>query len=241
MSVLDDGKVDSHPSYGLLEIHRVSGGRTALFGSSIVHGQTIRLTVHRAKSRRSLAHTWYSQEGEIIEVEMSPAQFAEAITTLNCGQGVPCTIRRHVGEDIPEPVVPAVRQQYVDEFKAVMTELHRKITAGKGEVEELLKKKSLNNVDRARIYSTLDAIWRAVQDSVPFIHDSFNEAMDKTVTEAKAEVDAFFTNAVTTLGLQAMSSRLEALPSEPPKLLGLTDVRPNEQGDVDYDASDCVK
>ena len=30
---------------------------------------------------------------EIIEIEMSPAQFAEAITSLNIGCGVPCTIK----------------------------------------------------------------------------------------------------------------------------------------------------
>jgi hypothetical protein len=236
MSVLNETNIDRHPSYGLLQIHRVSGGARQLFGSSIDHGQSIMLRIARAESRRDLAHTWYYDYERVIEVEMSPAQFAEAITSLNCGVGVPCTIRRHTGEDIPDPVVPSVRQQHVDEFKAVMRELVDKLNAGTEQARELLQKKSLTKADREAILATLDQVYRSVGSNAPFIHSSFDEAMDKTVTEAKAEVDAFFTNAVTTLGLQAMASKLEALPSEPPKLLGLT----NERGGVDVGASDDV-
>lgn len=227
MSVLNEQKVDKHPSYGLLQISRVSGGPRQLFGSSIDHGQSIELRIARAESRRDLAHTWYYDYERIIEVEMSPAQFAEAITSLNCGVGVPCTIRELNGEDIPDPVVPSVRQQHVDEFKAVMRELVDKLNAGTGRARELLKKKSLTKADREAILATLDQVYRSVGSNAPFIHSSFDEAMDKTAAEAKAEVDAFFTNAVHTMGLQAMAANLEALPAGPPKLLGLED-RPGE-------------
>jgi len=40
--------------------------------------------------------------------------------------------------------------------------------------------------------------------NMPFVQTQFNEAMDKTVTEAKAEVEAFVSHKVTSLGLASL-------------------------------------
>jgi len=47
-----------------------------------------------------------------------------------------------------------------------------------------------------------------VDDSIPFLQKSFNEAMDKTVNEAKGEVEAFVMNKVTSLGIEKMKDDL---------------------------------
>jgi hypothetical protein len=43
-------------------------------------------------------------------------------------------------------------------------------------------------------------VYRKLKDSVPFIHDQFDEAMEKTVTAAKAEVEAFALHAAWSAG-----------------------------------------
>lgn len=84
-----------HPSYGIIRIARssVSGRGTALFGSSIMHNNVIRLTITPGVMERDANEDRFfpkeRMKDRLIEVEMSYTQFAEAITSLNMGQGVP--------------------------------------------------------------------------------------------------------------------------------------------------------
>jgi len=88
---------EKHESYGLVGFSRTThggGGDGAnLFGCSIKHNHTIVLKIKRATKERSLHDDRYYGGETLIEVEMSPNQFAEAITSMNIGDGMPCTIR----------------------------------------------------------------------------------------------------------------------------------------------------
>lgn len=211
---------ESHPSYGLLSIHRISGSSRHLFGSSVDHGHSMMVRVHRAERLRDLCHTWYMDtDHPIVEVEMSPAQFAEAITSPNMGVGVPCTIRRVGGETMPKPPVDTqVRELFQQEFKNKMRKLADKLKADTARAGELLAKKSLTQADRREILEALGRVHTEVASNIPFVHTSFDEAMDNTVKEAKAEFEAYVTSTMMQLGRQAALER--GLPSvaEPPTL-----------------------
>ena len=43
---------------------------------------------------------------------------------------------------------------------------------------------------------------------MPFVQKSFNKAMDKTVHEAKGEVEAFVMNKVTSLGIEGLEKEM---------------------------------
>ena len=81
-----------HPSYGVISFSRTYGGEKNLFGSSIKHQNTIRMKVSHAKLERRLNEDHVYEKDKIIEVEMSEAQFAQAITSLNSAAGVPVTL-----------------------------------------------------------------------------------------------------------------------------------------------------
>lgn len=78
-----------HPSYGIIRIARssVSGRGTALFGSSIMHNNVIRLAITQGVMERDANEDRFfpkeRMKDRLIEVEMSYTQFAEAITSLN--------------------------------------------------------------------------------------------------------------------------------------------------------------
>lgn len=80
-----------HPSYGILRLSRsnISGEGVALFGSSILHNNTIRLSISKGwEERQGNEDRYYPMESlknEYIEVEMSYNQFADMITSLNSG------------------------------------------------------------------------------------------------------------------------------------------------------------
>ena len=76
----------------MLSFHRTrSSHASALFGSSIKHKDTIRLEISHGELERGLNHDWYHANKCIVECEMSQSQFAEAITSMNMGDGVPVT------------------------------------------------------------------------------------------------------------------------------------------------------
>jgi hypothetical protein len=189
------------------------GGGVRMFGSPIESPTTIRLTIRRAVVKRDLAQDWYHGRDELIEVRMSPAQFAELITNMNVGDGIPCTLVRVGGERQPECPQRHVREEIVDEFKSGMADLAKRVAALSAAALDIVNnkdKKTLTNADRDAIRAALGQITRFLTDSGPFIHSQFDEAMDKTVNAAKAEVAAAITTIAHGLGLRQMADQFAA-------------------------------
>ena len=182
-----------HPSFANLYIGRCQcSGRTALFGSSIKHHDIITLRISPAYMDRELNHDrYYAESSPYIEIDMSQAQFAQAITSLNMGDGVPVTLRRINGEDIePCPFVDK-REQFSNEFREDMNEIARKLAETTKEVEELIQnKKTFSKADKEKILSTLNRVTMQISSNYPYMYSMFNEQMGKTVTEAKAEIES---------------------------------------------------
>lgn len=195
----DFGTKTSHPSYGTLLFNRAyGGGETALFGSSIKHRDTITMELYHADITRGLNNDWIHGNKLITRIEMSYSQFAEAITSFGCGTGVPCTIRYTEKDDrIPECDFVSKREQFTDEFK----EKREKVTK---ESQQLLQnvadlftqKKSLTKSDKEAVMSKLSKLSMDIGCNLDFIADQFNEQMDKTVMEAKGEIESFCQNKI---------------------------------------------
>lgn len=105
-----------HPSYGMIRFARssIGGSGTALFGSSIMHNNVIRLSISKGMMEREVNEDWFLAGTDIndmiVEVEMSYTQFAEAITSLNIGEGIPVTITKVNGTFV-EPCPYSDRQK----------------------------------------------------------------------------------------------------------------------------------
>ena len=80
-------------SWGMVGFYRNYGSGRELFGSDVTNHNTIRLTVKHAIKHRELGRDWTMGDDIICEVELSALQFAELLTNMNMGDGVPCTIR----------------------------------------------------------------------------------------------------------------------------------------------------
>jgi len=207
---MEKDTVETHESYGVIGASRITGTVRTLFGSSITHGNSVRLTIKRAEKHRSLSRNWYYGRGIVAEVEMSPTQFAEMITSMNIGDGVPCTLRyTNNYERIADPPDVSQRQVFEEEFENKIETIERLCHKGNQEIEEcLLKKGTITVSERKKVANTITKLMRIVDDSIPFLQKSFNEAMDKTVNEAKGEVEAFVMNKVTSLGIEKMKDDL---------------------------------
>lgn len=197
----------SHPSFAVAQFsRRNSSGAVPLFGASVGHSNTITLTISRAEEIRStdLSYDRYFAREQLIEVEMTQTQFAEMITSMNYGSGVPVTIRQ-VGRERPEdPPVENKRAQHSHEFKEKMERFAKTLDNGEAELQLLLKKPKLSKDDKHRMKHLFSHMKVNIKENIPFFEKQFEEQMDKTVGEAKGEIDAFITHAVTRTGLEGL-------------------------------------
>lgn len=208
--MIDEAETEQHASFGLIGFSRVSTSKGQnFFGSSIRSSHYVELHIRRAERVRNLATYWYHGREELIEIRLSPNQFAELLTTMNVGSGVPCTLQYVVGEKQPE--CPSVDQrtkfemEFAEDVKGTLAQAERLVSDIK---IALTNKASIGKKERAEIAKQLELLVGHISNGMPFIQSSFNEAMDKTVTEAKSEVESFVNAKIHSLGITALNSEV---------------------------------
>ena len=176
------------------------------------------MKVSKGKKFRDYQNDTYMSEGQLIEVWLSPTQFAEAITSFNIGEGVPCTLKHVVGdkfntttrqfrEECPER---NFRKEANIELKDEMAELGKRIAKMSKDAQELLTSKGQLKVgEKKQLLDELQGIVTEVESNIPFVHECFNESVNKTVTEAKGEIDATYQVMREKLGDKVLSGEIE--------------------------------
>lgn len=202
--------LEKHPCYGMLGFSRRSGGASPLFGSSIQHKDTIVMTLKHGELSRHLNSDHYFGKGIIAKVEMSYSQFAEAITAMNVGDGVPCTIRFTEKDGyVAERPFTSKKEQFEQEFAEHLDEVKKEARDTISEVKEIFEKKSIGKGDKEEILRKLEHLASQIGTNTEFIYGQFNEQMDKTVMEAKGEIEAFCQNKMNSIALAALSEHQE--------------------------------
>lgn len=205
------GVKTAHPSYGTLLFNRAYGDKTPLFGSSIEHSNVITMELRHADITRGLNRDDIFGNKPIAIVEMSYSQFAEAITAFRQGTGVPVTIR-YTEKDgrIPSCDFVSKREQFTGEFKEQTSKAMKKSEELIEEVAELFSsKKALTKTDKENILKKLNMLKSDIGSNIEFIADQFNEQMDKTVMEAKGEIESFCQNKINSIASGALVEHRE--------------------------------
>lgn len=202
---------ESHESYGVLSLSRVTcSPPKSLFGSSIKHGNFIELKIQNAVSSRNFQKDWIRGRETLIEVDMSASQFADAITSMNVGCGVPVTIRYVSGDakDRANPPEIDFKVRAQGELKEEMEELNERILELAKDAKEILGRKgtTIKASEKEKLLKDLMFIEQEIRSNIPFAHECFTEAVERTVTEAKSEIDATYQTMRERLGDQAIQA-----------------------------------
>lgn len=213
-----EGTVSTHPSFGMIGISHVSGGRP-IHGSKLdSHQHYVQITITRgAEESHDLGRNWHHGGGDrIVEVLLSSARFAEFLSSPNRGEGIPCSIDYH--SPVPGPgMIPTwdardtELEKVIDRIKAIGKEAVDRQSAARDSILPLIK--GMSKKRQEAILSAFDQGARSLHDSAPFLVKSGVEALESRVVEAKAEVEAFVTSAI-------MSAGREAITEDPSKLIG---------------------
>ena len=208
-----NSKETTHPAYGIASFHRVCGNAGNLFGSSVDCDHYVEMEISSGVEIESDSYHSYLPTGKPhIRVAFSPAQFAELITSMNIGSGVPCTIKEIAGERIdriPDEIHVNELDRQKDNFKQQMKELSENLHKAQNRIKELL---SLPRLTKEQKDELRNVLYKGIQDidsNIPFYMEMFDEATENIVQEAKAEIDATVHNCVLNAGIKALGEEFK--------------------------------
>lgn len=215
-----DGDItEEHPSFGMISVSRYTCMPAQhFFGSAIAHHAGVALTIGKASRRRNLSNNWYFEEGEIIEVNMTEAQFAELMCSFNTS-GVPCTlnhVNRNIANEYAEMGVPPCperneRKEIEAEFKREMSNITKGLNDLIAQAQALQDKPNVNKADRKTFLDIATTLQRKIDSCLPFIQGQFNEAMDSVLVHAKADLESFTGQILRQAGVEAIKDRVQLM------------------------------
>lgn len=208
-----------HPSYGMLGIYRTQGTDRTLFGSSIKHSNTIKIELKTGVHSRHLNSDTYYGDKILFEVELSNSQFAELITNMNVGSGVPVTIRR-TQENMKIGKCPFENKAdvHLKEFKENLKDNYKIAQDLIKRAENCLNEKTLKKKDREDLICILHKLSMELSVNMSYQYSQFEEQVEKTTLEAKGEIEAFFQNRLSNLANNALSEKFAEELGSPIKL-----------------------
>lgn len=186
-----------HPAYAMIGAYRVSGD-AVLVGTEFVHHNFITVTIKRAELRRDFSRDWFFGRDELISVNLSEAQWATFVSSLNVGDGVSCTLDHVMGETMAG--IP-----YRVQTTSFKTEVHAVVAEAIRELDELIEAGGLT---RAKM-DKLKTARMALQSNLPFVQESFDKHVEGVIEHAKIEVNAYMTGAINRAGIAALSNSSE--------------------------------
>ena len=193
---LDDRGDETHPAWGLIGASRVSHSPpgAVLFDSDIRHQHSVIVRVSTARRKRHLKRDWIGREQEFVEVEMSEAQWASFVSSMNTGDGVPCTIRRREQEyDLPGLHYEPRLQESMAETRTAADEAFTEVKEAFEAYEEKKNAQNLRNLK----YAIENA-----PANIEFAGRSLTEHAENVVQKARADIEAMIITQAKQLGIE---------------------------------------
>lgn len=200
---------ETHPAFALIGAYRTQTGPRGkpLFDSDILHRNTVVLRIERAERTRDLHQDWIHGRATLIEVEMSEAQWASFVSSMNTS-GVPCTLRR-LGTERVEDVEYAPRlEESMDETRRAADEAFAAIIDALREFEAT---PATPKRAKDEALAKLRAVVSNAAPNVAYAGKTLGEHAENVVQKARADVEAMVTQHAARIGLDAAPSPL-ALP-----------------------------
>ncbi|MYR55240.1 hypothetical protein GTY54_02925 [Streptomyces sp. SID625] len=208
-----------HPAFGVAVVTRRSGGGRSLFQSDLLHNETISLSVREAARKRDLSHDWVHPGRELVEIEMSLAQWGSLVSSMGIGSGVPVTIR----STERDPYVPEIPHQprtaeSLREVREVTDRMYARVKAATATLHEAIHEKKGVRATKEALRALENAVAGAGSNA-QFTVDSLVEAGEQVVAQARADIEA---HALEVIRLTGTEPSIEAPSYDAPALPGPT-------------------
>jgi len=204
-------KTEKHPSYGMIGWSRQHGGNRVLFGSELTHSETISLRIMQGSTSRDLNRDWHYGGKEIIEVLLSPTQFADFLTSPNSGSGIPCTLKYIQGELIEPPTFIPKAEIFEREFRKDLKDLDELLISMVALASQLAEAPRIKKTEIRELKNKVDRVKMELKSNMPYLYKQFVKNIVKTTQVAKAEVEAYVDRRIRESGLEAIQNEVPRL------------------------------
>ena len=205
---------EKHKSWGMVGFYHNFGSGRELFGSDVTNHNTIRLTVKHAIKHRELGRDWTMGDDIICEVELSALQFAELLTNMNMGDGVPCTIKYtredgYVEYKSEKSKIEVIQEERNAEIEKASSNLQEVIS----ELTELINNKKVPKTVGSELLHKLKCATSNLEGSNYEFYkkQAFNEVA-KMVVEAKSQISEHINHKIYSVGLEHLINASEVTP-----------------------------
>jgi hypothetical protein len=138
----------------------------------------------------------------------TPLQFAELLTTLNVGSGVPATLVQHNGERFDIPEFPSHAEQFKDEIKDDIETVISKMREAEKAITDIIEDpRPVGKAVRKNLRDMVTSYRNFIEEHIPFVISQFARQMNRTVVEAKADVDAFVQETIVKTGIAELKKQ----------------------------------
>lgn len=212
---MKSAKWKKHKSWGMVGLNRVfySGSRE-LFGSDITNHTGIVLTLKHAQKSRELGRDWTLGDDMICRIVLSPNQFAEMVSNMNVGDGVPCTIEYLQSEGYIDflPEENKLVKIEVDRMEKD-AEIMQRLKDSVKQLDRLIRDKKMPKTVGEEIVGELCAVHKYLDDSgSDFLRDQSKREIADMVVEAKAQVSDYVNHKIFSVGLEKLMTASEMMP-----------------------------
>ena len=198
---------ETHPAFGMIGAYRVSNGPpgSVVFDSDTRHQHSVVVQIWHAERARDLHHDWIHSRDQIIEVEMSEAQWASFVSSMNTS-GVSCTLRRIQGEQVE-------KLEFAPRLEQSMRETRDAAHRAFDEIQEAMRvyEETPSTPAKAK-KEALAKLRTAINNAVPnvdFAGKSLGEHAENVVQKARADIEAMVARQAAELGIEAPTERLQ--------------------------------
>jgi len=200
-----EDKTYNHPAYGMIGAYRTSG-RSVLYGSDFVHDHYITVRIKHSDMRRGLSNDWYHGGKEIVEINLSEAQWAAFVSSMNVGDGVPCTLSYIQGQTVPG--IPEVINRKI-QFSSELESNMKGAVAALKELAERIETSKLSGRAKDDLNGLVHKAIMEIGSNSEFVAEQFGEHMEESVSRAKTEIAAFLQTSAMRLGLEKALSPID--------------------------------
>jgi hypothetical protein len=203
----DMQEVIAHPAFAVIGASRVNSTGHTLFQSEFKHQSFITIRIKGARVARGLSNDRITSAADTnlpyIEVDLSESQWATFVSSMNVGEGVPCTMtyRRDVGyiPQIPEP--PERKEQFTSEMRETLQDSIEHLK----KIEKALEGAKITGKLRDELMGHVRMAKQEIQSNMPFVEKQFAEHVENTVESAKQEIHGYMVGQLQRAGLTALA------------------------------------
>lgn len=201
---------DRHPSYGVVQVSRISGGDGNFFGTELIPSSFVEVRFFQGEQYNNEygEQKVWPDSVPCFSVKLTHNQWAEMITNLNSGMGGPCTIRVNNFKRIAD--CPPQRQTIdlsLESLSVSMSEdAQHDIDSINHWLERIKTGKAFGKKEMEELSKTLDNLKGRHKNNAKFYMGQLNKQAEKLVVKIKSETDAILGSKIFNLGLDVLKN-----------------------------------